>query len=316
MKAFYLSMIILALILAAQVDYYVGAQNPRSTSPLNPGPMGSQEFYKILKSLGYDVKLGEFKDLRGLRGVAGLLIVGPDKRLSREELDLIVNLWEEGRLILVAADETGILRDLYKALGVEFDTIYVMRPGSKGWEHVVSVECLDFNIFSTKVSTLKPRGAPGVKLEAICRLEDGRPIAFHVTNGASRAILLGDSSLFANFLINGYLDLKPTRQAATAIVDYVGLREVEKIIYDISHYNITRIPLAGTIRASIAVLGIFLETLKQHNIEAYKITLTVIAASLLTTLLVIGAPRTPPKIRNPLIEEAIEYAKTIKKKTL
>lgn len=313
MKAFYVSIIILVIIIAVQADYHMAVQSPRSTSPLNPGPLGSQEFYRLLKSSGYNVELGDIRDLGGSQKMVGLLIVGPDKELGRGELELVMSLWERGRLILVAADETKVLEGLYRALGVEFDEKYVVRTGIKGWEYVVGAECLGFNLETSKVSTLKPRGAPGMEVEVVCRLEDGRPIALYVTNGASRAVLLGDSSIFANFLLNGYVDLKPTRQAALAIVEYVGLGEAGRVIYDISHYNTSGIPLAGTIRASIVVLASLLEIMRHHNIEAYKVITVIIASSTIITLLTLGTPITPPKAGNPLIKEAIEYAKTIRK---
>lgn len=307
-----MSMIILVIIIVAQADYYVDVQSTESTSPLNPGLLGSQEFYRLLKTLGYNVELGDIRGLRGSQKTVGLLIVGPDKELGREELDIIMSLWERGRLILVAADETGVLEGLYRALGVEFGKKYVVRSGIRGWEYVVDVECLGFSLQTSKVSTLKPRGAPGVEIEVVCRLEDGSPIALYVTNGASRAVLLGDSSIFANFLLNGYFDLKSTRQATLAIVEYVGLREAERIIYDISHYNTSRIPFASSIRASIVILASLLEIMRHHNMEAYKAMSLILVPSIIITLLALGIPITPSNVRNPLIEEAIEYARTIR----
>lgn len=204
-----------------------------STSPSNTGEGGSYWFYRDL-SLNYNVVIGNPYTIPEKDGRILYLVIGPDKPFKEEEAKIIAGRVENGSATLFIADETNNTARLLEALGLRAigSTIYNGTVRGGGWEWVVSLSCFNETTYTTKAVRVNP----GDSGRILCRYGDGSPAAVVYRVGNGTVVVVGDSSIFANFLYRGdYKMLPSTRKIALMLVDaFASGRSV--IVFDSSHY--------------------------------------------------------------------------------
>lgn len=276
-----------------------------STSPNNPGEGGSYWFYKDLSTRA-NVILGGPHTLEKTRGARLYLVIGPDKPFTDTEAELIARSVEEGNLTLLVADETSNSRSLLEALGLNVlgETVYNETVHGGGWEWVVKLTCLNQTIYTTKA--VRVRETPGSRV--ICRYGDGTPAAASYKVGNGTVIVVGDSSIFANFLYRGdYKLLPPSRNVVLMIVGEAGLNGL--VIFDNTHYNYTPSDrglyyltgLAGQVASSIDQLRE-----RAESMSGGTLLFLVLAASAPWALIFLY-PSRPPGWGKSRLEEHMEW---------
>lgn len=306
-----------SLILLAVAGVYSGEAvaeiaDIRSTSPLNPGSFGTQYFYTDLIKEGYNVRLGGIEDATLSAGTVYYLIIGPDEGFSRVEIGALKKLFDEGRLRILIADETGVLSPLTEELlGAEI-TGEILRSTDipkGGWEYLVEIRCGGMSFESFKVSSIIA-GAGSTEICRAASISGDYVAGIAAVKGSSLAIVLADSSLFANYLYLGLVGLEPTRQAAQEIFSLLGARPGDTVIFDVEHYRRSRILDAGHAAAYLTLW--VSEKLSELPSRAFSrgvppVAIVGIAASMALTLLLLGVPRRLSGFRGG--EEYINNAK-------
>ncbi len=226
-----------------------------SPSPYNPGLGGLTEYVESLKHR-YRVYLGTPLKV-GFEGKASYLIIGPDIPFTKSESARIAGLVRSGRLNLLVADETTTTQTLLKALGLPGldGTILNESISGGGWEFIVSIRCNDQTAYASKAVRV-PQGMGG---RVICRYGDGSPAAVLYNINGSRVLVVGDSSIFANYLYLGYGALTPTKNIDRYLTSIVA-GNTRILIVDDSHYTYTQreigaYPLTGLWREISGSLG-------------------------------------------------------------
>ena len=277
-----------------------------STSPLNPGPGGTSSFVEDLDKW-YNVVLGNTSTLEGLRVRATYLIIGPDTPLNDNEIEIIVKLVKAGRLNLLIADETANTRRLLRALGLPpmDGTVYNESVKGGGWEFMVKIACEGHEAWASRAVRV-PRGPGG---EGVCSYKnDGTAAVLYNING-SRVLIVGDSSIFANYLYNGYDGLKPSRNVALFLARLAaGDSRSEPVIVDSSHYSYNvkargAYPLTG-LWTSLASSLESLES-RARELAPPTLALALVVASVPWPLILLTPWSRPKRKSTPLREAAI-----------
>ena len=277
-----------------------------STSPLNPGPGGTSSFIEDLDKW-YDVTLGNASTLEEVRVKATYMIIGPDTPLSDNEIEIIVKLVKAGRLYLLVADETSNTERLLRALGLPSmdGTVYNETVKEGGWEFMVKMVCDGHEAWASRAVRV-PRGPGG---EEVCSYKnDGAAAVLYGING-SRVLVVGDSSIFANYLYNGYEGLKPSRNVALFLARLAaGDSRGGPIIVDNSHYYYKvkargAYPLTG-LWTSLAGSLDSLES-KASGLAPSTLALVLVVASVPWPLILLTPWNRPKRKSTPLREATI-----------
>ncbi len=273
---------------------------PLSPSPLNTDPGGTSGFYLDLdRNIG--VWLGGAGDLRG-PGVV-YLVIGPDRPFTRAEALAIAGAVEEGARALLA-DETGNIDPVLEALGLPVLGGLVYNESSRGggWEWTVSIHCsgLEGVYYSTRVARVEQ--GPGT---VVCRAGDGSPVAVQYRVGEGTVLVVGDSTLFANFLYEeGYGPLPPTRPIAWFLFNAV-YEPGYRVVWDNEHYGRTgaRIgtaPLTGMAAVAVDALSSLRERVVRA--EPWQLMVYGVLAVLPWPLIFFYPGEAPGRGRDPLEE--------------
>ncbi len=222
------------LAVAASLGYAFDAEvtgaSPLSTSPLNNGFAGTSSFYADLSGR-YRVVLGDVHEAVSLAEEGyrvALVIVGPEKPFTRGEAEAVRELVEVYGGSILVGDETGFTRPLLEAVGGPVpEGRIIVEERSGGWEYMVTIEC--------------PWGSALTGL--VARIDGGEPVCTARETGntvAARAgtiVVVGDSSIFSNYLYNGEVPgLGATRELALRLAQE-ALGDADVVVYESSHYN-------------------------------------------------------------------------------
>ncbi|MCE4620126.1 MAG: hypothetical protein F7C33_03780 [Desulfurococcales archaeon] len=231
---FTLGVVLILFTTGSSLVYKEKSYSWLSTSPLNPGPGGTSSFVEDLGKR-YNVVLGNTSTLGGIKAKATYIIIGPDTQLNDNEIEIIVKLVKAGHLNLLIADETSNTKSLLRALGLPSmdGTVYNETVKGGGWEFMVKIVCDGYEAWASRAVRV-PRGPGG---EEVCSYKnDGAAAVLYNING-SRVLVVGDSSIFANYLYNGYGGLKPSRNVALFLARLTaGDSRVNPVIVDNKHY--------------------------------------------------------------------------------
>lgn len=304
MEKRWLAILLLGLALAGSLYTPAGAPvrgariyDLMSCSPDNPGPGGTLALLLDLESR-HEVEVAD--SISQVRGPGLLLVIGPDKPYTRAEARLIAGLVRSGRLNLLVADETNNSALLLEELGIQpVDGVVTNRSGVGDWIYIVHMSCWDHVIPSALSARLPPSG------EILCKYtEDGSPAAEIHRVGKGLVLVVGDSSIFANYLYNGYDGLPPTRDVALRLIE-TALGGKDRIIFDNSHYNYQETP---TLEPSAVLSGILLtvveglQSLANQHASPYWLLAGLLAAALPWPAILLYPSREPEPWRDPLEE--------------
>jgi hypothetical protein len=278
-----------------------------STSPENDFVTGSSSFYTTLVKKGYHIILSSpasLPDISSKSKCVVYMLIGPDKPLSPTEAELIANLYREGKISILVADETGAANVLLEKLHAAVVGGFVTAPPRlTGEALIVPVRCGSMVVVSSKVAALVGVGNGRI----VCRAYNGYgwvPIAaLYVSPKGSKLLVIGDSSIFANFEFNGLYGFPQTKSLALSLVNLVAGPNCI-IVFDNSHYLQVRLKLGHlallTGRLLIAIpQGIVVAMLSQSPIIAFVLTFI---ASLIIAIYSLGIPWTPKPFRSELEE--------------
>jgi hypothetical protein len=240
-----------------------------SLSPFNPGPWGSSSLVELLEGAGYRVVLGGVDTVAsyvrsGFR--VAYLVLAPDRQFSLEEAATLRALLGHGLVGVMVADELGVANSLLNGLEVTI--------GEPIGELATYIRCGSYAILTAKVSTVK-----GGK--NICFTEPNLlPIASVLEARSYRVLVIGDSSIFANYMIGESAEL--VLHLTSIVADHADV-----LVLDIEHYDYVQpqallLPL-NLLAALIAVAGLLIV-----DPSSYVLTLAVV---LTTILVVLGGGR-------------------------
>ena len=255
----------------------------------------------------YNVVLGNASTLERLEEKATYMVIGPDTPFNDYEIETIVKLVREGRLNLLVADETSNTRRLLESLGLPsmYGTVYNETVRGGGWEFMVRITCNGYKAWAS-MAVRVPRGPGG---EEVCSYKNEGPAAVLYNINGSKVLIAGDSSIFANYLYNGYDGLEPSRNVALFLARLVADdSRGEPVIVDNSHYfykTKTRgaYPLTG-LWASLASSLDSLES-KARGLSPLILALVLVAASVPWPLILLTPWNRPRRGSTPLREATI-----------
>ncbi len=280
-----------------------------STSPENNGPGGTSLFVSDLIRSYHNVVLGGVKDLSSEDGGRILYIVlGPDKPFNKTEANIIAEEVKTGKLNLLIADESGNVSVLLNSLRVG-GIGEIIFNGSRahqgeGWGYVVGLKCGSEHYYTTKAARLNT--VPGG--EVLCTYEDGSPAAVLYRVGKGVVLVVGDSSIFANFLYGGYLTgFPPTRTLAQQLVDNVT-QNISVIIVDNTHYTILSSKKTNILKRLTDELAATVADIP--GIVEDRSPTIILAVLLLATVpwpILFLYPGETPRTRSDPLEDAEEY---------
>ncbi len=211
-----------------------------SLSPENSGDGGSSAFLSHLRREAPGrVVLGGPEEAVGAarEGYRVLYIVlGPDKPFTSVEILEIREAFSTGRLRLLVADDLGVARSLLEALDAPVPGRPAYNPGASGeWRYILTVECGPVKGTASEALIVEPRGG-----STVCKYhEAGEPAAaWRGGPGWSGVLVVGDASVFSNFLFRGSMSwLGSSRSLALWLTYKAGLGEADLIVVDNVHYN-------------------------------------------------------------------------------
>jgi hypothetical protein len=210
-----------------------------SCSPLNPGPGGTSSFYSDIAKKRI-VYLGNvsFLEKQNIRGKVLYMLVGIDTPISEKEASILSRMVKEGKANLIVADETNNTNRLLEKLGLpKIKSIVLNETGNNdgGWVYIVRVYCGQESFYTS----LAARVEPGVGGRILCRYSDGTPSAvLYIING-SRVLVIGDSSMFSNFIYErGFGGFPVSQQVVWHVLEKSGVLEnVSVVVFDTAHYS-------------------------------------------------------------------------------
>ena len=206
-----------------------------SCSPLNNGLGGTSLFVADMRQRA-KVALARSVDEAGNGSL--YLIIGPDLPLSPRESGELSRLVREGRINLLVADETDNTRGLLSRLGLPGlgETVLNTTASGPGWKYIVHMECGGrVWVASRARSIIAGNGT------VICRyVENGEPAAVLYRVGKGRVLVVGDSSIFSNYLYGGLTFLGSSREMTWRLLEEVWDGR-SPVVIDNSHYIFRRV---------------------------------------------------------------------------
>jgi len=291
----------LLVLLGAMIEAATTAASAVSPSPLNPSPAGTQLFYHDL-SRTYKVVLGDPTLLDQYDGRILYIVVGAEKPFTRDEARLVAQVYETGRLRILVADETRNTQLLLEALGAGRINGFVINESAPGeWMYVVPLECGE----ARGVSTLVARVELGPGGDPYC-YSSGQVVGA-LYWGPGRVLVVGDSSVFANFLYGGeYPYLPSTRQLAWEIISAAAGEGVDVVVWDNAHYNYRESRLGGGIATRLVAM-IFSAaeqaSEKASQADPERLALYLLAASLPWPVIILF----PYRREKPVVDETGQF---------
>ena len=252
-----------------------------STSPLNTYIWGSSSYAHLLARAGYRVYLGGVDDAARLAEGQPVLyiVVGPDKPFTEREALEVRRLVEEGRLNLLVADELGTVNTLLEALNAP--TVLGETVASGGLP-LAPANCLGESLEVPKASPINPDNA-----ETVCTVA-GKPLAaLKIYERGSRVLVVGDSSIFANFMVNGLPPYRPTAHLALELTR-LAAGKANIIVLDTTHYRYVEAPNPATAAVTLALQALS-TTLAAAATIAREAPEPVLAAAVLALALLVAA---------------------------
>jgi len=293
---------ILAVIFAAsQLSVSEEKSSILSPSPMNTFFAGTSSFYSAISSQAKVILAGPSEAARlALEGErVAYLLIGPDKPLSQEEVEVLVEAYKTGRLALLVADETGNANNLLEALDAPHIDGRLPGIGSGGgWELMVQVACEGLSgSFYTGLADKVEGGTP------ICWAHTGDPIA-SIQGGI---LVVGDSSLFSNYLYNGFDSLPSTMPAAHYLASKI-LENTTIVVYDVKHYETVegRLGLAAAPRLLAALAST--ANGMASSIEGLR-GVALLAVASIPWAVILSPPTTPPGGVKDEVGEAVKRLK-------
>lgn len=218
-----------------------------TVSPLNPGDGGSSAFFLDAQRLyGASVggSLGATSAARhGLRVL--YVVIGPDRGFTAREIEELRRAYETGNLRILVADDLGVTRGLLEALGAPTPGRLELNPHESGsWQYILTITCNSTRGPASEALAVKP--APGSRV--LCRYaETGDPaVVWKPGPGWGGVLVVGDSSIYSNFLYRGMLRWLPsTRRLALYTLRAAGASQASLVIFDVYHYNATTFNYRG-----------------------------------------------------------------------
>jgi len=285
-----------------------------SVSPENPGDGGSSSFYLDLTRSHPRVVLGGPGSVSAYvrSGQRVLyLILGPDKAFSKNEIGEIVASYKTGRLRVLDADDLGVTSSLLEALGAPSLGRVAVNPHARGeWSYILTISCNDTT-------------GPASEARELVLTEGSKPICHYMETGGvaaawlagpgwSGVMVVGDASIFSNFLYEGSIPwLGSTRRLALGLVEAAGAGEAQVIVVDNTHYNVSDFHYRGhygvlLLSALSSALASSLESLSAREPLAAALVVPglAVALSAILTNPTRGLLAPPPR-RLRLEEEAV-----------
>ncbi len=271
-----------------------------STSPSNTGEGGSYWFYRDI-SRNNNVVLSNPYSIKKTSGRILYMIVGPDKPFTSDEARIIAENVRNGTITLLIADETNNTEAILRELGLNAigPTIYNQSSKGGGWEWVVKLTCFNETVYTTKAVHVKQLRDGKV----LCRYGDGSPAAVLYHVGKGTVVVIGDSSIFANFLYKGdYNLLPPTKNVALKLFSIVA-NQTDIVLFDSSHYTFTPETkgfyylsgLAGQISYSLNNLA-----KKAEAIDKVTLLFIILSASAPWAVIFLFPTQSPPRKKTRL----------------
>ncbi len=244
-----------------------------STSPENPNLWGTTDYVALLRREGYRVIVGSIWDAVKMveKGKVLYVSIGPDKPYTSRETETIVRMVEAGRLNLLLADELGTINVLLERLDAPTVAGLILNSESL----IVTAECLGKIVLLPKASRLQDIDG----WRPICKAGDSVIAALGYIHGSS-VLIVADSSIFANFMVRGIGDFKPTSSLVLELTGFVA-KDVNAIVVDATHYPKTRIE--APLYAALLPIQV-IEALKAFSTYIAKEATEPIVAGILAAL--------------------------------
>lgn len=233
-----------------------------SASPYNNRLFGTTELVSLIRSHGYDVvivnSVYELADISGKHVV--LILVAPDIPYTPSELDFLRKYSHEKKLSLLIADEIGIMNNITeKLLGIRVYGELIRDTGliGSGWEDFVKGRCRVgnslYNVLFSRASTVVTEGA-GAKLLCIglgriwadldwdMIRDPGEPYIDNPVIGVygyydgGKYVVIADSSIFTNYMIDGYRGIPSTKNFVLGVIEWLADGGNTVFVIDNSRY--------------------------------------------------------------------------------
>ncbi|MCE4625881.1 MAG: hypothetical protein F7C35_08505 [Desulfurococcales archaeon] len=270
-----------------------------SSSPLNRGPGGTSTFFSTIKGM-YNVELGNVSSIGGEKSL--FIIIGPDVPFTPEEAGRIADLVKRGSIDLLLADETNLTSKILEELGLNPFGPMVLNSSNPISPYIVGIKCGNTSALTTKAAVAPLRGDGKV----LCKYANGEPAAILYEVNGSRVVIVGDSSIFANYEFDeGVLGSPATRRIALFLVEEAMSSKDERVIMEVSHYLYNESLNPATVPARI--LDQLLESAGKLRVKAS----TARPEHLIAAMLAVSLPfplilLTPSRRPTPRDEEMIE----------
>jgi len=312
-KSLYLGLIIIVGLLgyAGIGGLSIEIQSSSSASPMNMGLYGTSELVSLASRRGYKASvISSLQDLTSAKAERIVyVLIAPDKPLTDSEIQLVEKLYREGRISLLIADELGVVNPLTEdLLGVAVNGSQLRDENmvKLGLDNFVSGQCriegktIPIVYSKPSVITGMPRGAEplcmaGGKLwidvDANDYRDDGEPLmssaimGVGLENRGSRAVVLADSSILVNYMIQGIGNIPPTEKAAEEILDWLAAGSKSTLfLFDNSHYKTTRYDAARMLRSLLLAPQIIVQSIMSIASAAGRAKYTLLATMLIIPL--------------------------------
>lgn len=188
-----------------RVPIYLGA------NPLNGGPLGLTELYKILKENRTVILVTDWRKVNISCGNALVFIISPEIEYTREEVEAISRLAECQYVRIIIADETGNANELLRALGSSVSVGSLSMGSTFAY---FSTPWGEYMLLLDKPAPLDSRGGAVPLAREISMSPSARTYAYL----EGRIVVIGDGSIFLNQVLkNEKTYLNFTR----SMVDYM-----------------------------------------------------------------------------------------------
>ncbi|MET1127849.1 MAG: hypothetical protein ABWW70_00820 [Thermoproteota archaeon] len=314
---FLLGMVIVALVVLARAPYTLKMVHQTSPSPENHYYTGSFEFVR-LAAARYPVQLGGVELLEKILGnphrTAIYVVIGPELPFTPAEVSKIRRYVEEGRLSILVADETGTANTLTEPLlKVRIAGHIVLNASGT---YIVPYRCMGSTILSSKVSYLAsfPREAKVLCTVEAAHAELPAAVLLKLPSGSS-ALVIADSSIFANFLISGWPGMGSSRSIALLLLAQLEPYRADVVVFDNEHYRATRTEELGKIaEQAMFIIGRAGEALGGWlaSLNPLAVAATLSLAGLVLASLAVGAPPRHVPERSKFEEITRMYERRVK----
>ncbi len=294
-----------------------------STSPLNPFPTGSLDFVRLLDSTVSHVYFASETNIGDIASESRAVytIIGPDYPPSKAIVEAVKRYYDEGSLDVLVADETSLASNLARELaGVEITGSMLLRSDASGeYAYIVPIACSNGLVFlSTKVSSVEivePR--EGYKYTVLCWFtsdDKKTPVAVLAENPrGSRILVIGDSSIFANFMIRGMYGFPSSKSIVLSLVKTVFPQAKAFIVEDTLYRKYTLLKASSLVARIASMASYAVHSLGSWIIESPTHLLpAILLLPPLASLKALGVPPREKKRRSPFSYEEEVYMRKVR----